>query len=120
MIKNSKNIKLHVKKGDTVRVLSGKDRGSEGKVQRVSKSTDKRTGKVTFRAIVEGTNMVTKHKRPDQQNPQGGIVQTEAGIHLSNLMVVDGSGNPTRIARQKNENGKGWVRISKKTGEIIK
>lgn len=102
--------KLHIKKGDTVRVLSGKNRGQEGRVQVVIKKDQ--------RAIVEGINMVTKHRKPDQNNPQGSIVEVEAPIHVSKLMVVDPkSGQPTRIGRQKTE--KGWVRVSKKSGEII-
>ena len=79
--------KLHIKKGDTVKVLSGKDRGKEGRVQVVD--TKK------MRAIVEGVNMVTKHKKPDQQNPQGARLEVEASVHVSNLMVVEPkSGKP--------------------------
>ncbi|MEM7036762.1 MAG: 50S ribosomal protein L24 [Bacteroidota bacterium] len=116
--KLNKRPKLHIKKGDTVRVLSGKARGEEGKVLKIEHKTDKYTGAVSSRAIVENLNMVTKHRRPDQQNPQGSIVETEAGIHVSNLMLVDPkSGSPTRIGRTKTE--KGWVRVSKKSGEII-
>jgi large subunit ribosomal protein L24 len=92
--------------------LSGRDRGKEGRVQVINKKD--------YRAIVEGMNMVTKHRKPDQNNPQGSIIQTEAAIHISNLMLVDPSSRqPTRVGRVKNENGKGWVRVSKKTGEII-
>ena len=110
MKKNSTPKKLHIKKGDTVRVLSGRDRGREGRVQVVYKKDQ--------RAIVEGMNMVTKHRKPDLNNPQGSVVQLEAPIHISNLMLVDPkSGEPTRIGRTKTD--KGWVRVSKKTGEII-
>ena len=116
--KNSKFQKLHIRKGDRVRVLSGKDRGKEGKVQSIVTNKDRFNGEVTKKAIVEGINMVTKHQKPNQANPQGAIIQIEAPIHASNLMVVHG-GSPTRISRQKAENGKGWVRVSKKTGEII-
>lgn len=117
--KNNKIPKLHIKKGDNVRVLSGRDRGKEGRVQVIVSSKDSKTGEVQFKAIVEGANMVTKHKRPDQDNPQGGIITTEAPIHLSNLMLLDPKGGtPTRVGRQKGD--KGWVRVSKKTGEIIK
>lgn len=101
-------MKLHIKKGDTIRVLSGKDRGKEGRVLVVFSDTKK--------AIVEGINIVFKHRRPDQQNPQGEIVEQEAPIHISKLMLVV-NGEPTRTGRLKNENGKGWVRYSKKTGE---
>ena len=104
--------KLHVKKGDTVKVLSGNDRGKTGRIMEVD------TRK--YRAIVEGLNMVTKHNKPTAENPNGGIIQTEAGIHISNLMLVDpASGEPTRIGRKLNEKGV-LQRYSKKTGEFIK
>lgn len=112
MKKDNTPQKLHIKKGDTVRVLSGRDRGKEGRVQVIIKKD--------YRAIVEGMNMVTKHRKPDQSNPQGSVVELEAPIHISNLMIVDPkTGEPTRVGRVKNENGKGWVRVSKKSGEII-
>ncbi|WNJ16528.1 50S ribosomal protein L24 [Pontibacter sp. G13] len=105
--------KLHIKKDDIVYVLSGKDRGKEGRVLRVIPAED--------RAIVEGVNVVSKHVRPSQQYPDGGIIQQEAPIHVSNLMLVDPSTKErTRIGRKRNEDGKGWVRYSKKSGEIIK
>ncbi len=102
--------KLHIKKGDTVRVLCGKDRGATGRVLLVF--PDK------YRAIVEGVNMVRKHVKPNQQSPQGGIVEQEASIHLSNLMLMEGN-TPTRTGRMKNEEGKGWVRYSKNTGNPV-
>lgn len=104
--------KLHIKKGDTVVVLSGESKGQKGKVLEVLT--------LKQRAIVEGANMVSKHSKPNADNPQGGIVKQEAPIHLSNLMVVDpSSGNPTRIGRRLNDEGK-LVRYSKKSGEEIK
>jgi large subunit ribosomal protein L24 len=104
--------KLHIKSGDTVKVIAGNSRGKTGKVLVVE------TGK--YRAIVEGLNMITKHVKPSASNPQGGIEKTEASIHLSNLMLVDpASGEATRIGRKRDENGK-LQRYSKKTGEIIK
>ncbi len=104
--------KFHIKKGDTVLVLSGEYKGTEAKVLEVITKTDK--------ALVEGVNMVSKHTKPNAQNPQGGIVKQEAPIHVSNLMVVEPSnGKPTRIGRKLNDNGK-LVRYSKKTGEEIK
>jgi large subunit ribosomal protein L24 len=117
--KNNQQPKLHVKKGDEVRVISGKERGKTGKVLVISHKKDKYTGEVQSRAIVEGLNLVTKHRKPDQQNPQGSIVETEGTIHVSNLMLLDPKSNkPVRIGRKKTDNG--WVRISKKSGEIIK
>lgn len=103
--------KLHIKKGDTVVVLAGDDRGKKGRV--LSVQADKQ------RAIVEGLNMVTKHTKPSAKYPQGGRIQMEAPIHISNLSLVDPkSGNATRIAIKVKEDGK-KVRIAKKSGEEI-
>ncbi len=103
-------MKLHIKKGDTVKVLAGNDRGKEGKVLSVMVKDQ--------RAIVEGINMVSKHTKPNAKNPQGGIVKKEAAVHASNLMVV-AAGVATRIGRKRDEQGK-LVRYSKKSGEVIK
>ena len=105
-------MKLHVKKGDTVLVLSGNDKGKKGKVLSVDPKSR--------RAIVEGMRIISKHIRPNAEHPQGGIIKQEAPIHISNLMVVDNSGNPTRVGRKKDEKTGKSVRYSKKTGEIIK
>ncbi|MDQ0256017.1 large subunit ribosomal protein L24 [Evansella vedderi] len=102
--------KLHVKKGDTVKVISGKDKGKEGKILEAYPSQS--------RVLVEGVNMVHKHAKPSQANPQGGIVNQEAPIHASNVMPIDPKTNePTRIG-YKVENGK-KVRIAKKSGEVL-
>ena len=106
------NKKLHIKKGDTVMVIAGNSKGQQGRVLMVDKQHDK--------AIVEGVNMVSKHERPTNDNPQGGIVKKEAPIHVSNLKVVDGSGKPTRIGRKLDEKTEKLVRYSKKSGEVIK
>lgn len=103
--------KLHIKKGDTVFVNAGEDKGKKGRVLEVIVDKD--------RAIVEGVNMVSKHTKPNAQNPQGGIVKKEAPIHISNLNVVDATGTPTRIGRRLNDKNK-LVRYSKKSGEEIK
>jgi large subunit ribosomal protein L24 len=104
--------KLHVKKGDAVFVIAGNYKGREGKVLEVIRATDK--------AIVEGVNMVKKHTKPNAAHPQGGIVEKEAPIHISNLMNKDPkTGKPTRIGRKLNDKGK-LVRYSKKSGEEIK
>jgi large subunit ribosomal protein L24 len=102
--------KLHIKVGDTVKVLSGEDRGQEGKVLVIDR--------VKERAIVEGVNVVKRHTKPDAANPQGGIVEKEAGLHISNLMLVN-NGEPTRVGRRADKNGK-LVRYAKKSGEDIK
>jgi large subunit ribosomal protein L24 len=104
--------KLHIKKGDTVIVVAGNYNGREGKVLEVIRATEK--------AIVEGVNMVKKHTKPNAAHPQGGIVEKEAPIHISNLMNKDPkTGKPTRIGRKLNDKGK-LVRYSKKSGEEIK
>ncbi|MFO8021294.1 MAG: 50S ribosomal protein L24 [Perlabentimonas sp.] len=106
------NKKLHIRKGDTVFVKSGEYKGKQGKVLEVLIKKD--------RAIVEGVNIMSKHTKPNAANPQGGIVKKEAPVHISNLMLVDpANGNPTRIGRRRNENGK-LVRYAKKSGEEIK
>lgn len=104
--------KLHIKKGDTVFVNAGDNKGQKGKVLEVILSKQ--------RAIVEGVNLVSKHTKPNAENPQGGIVKKEAAIHISNLQIVDPKdGTPTRIGRRLNENNK-LVRYSKKSQEEIK
>lgn len=103
--------KLHIKKGDTVYVNTGKSKGATGKVVKVFVEEQ--------RAIVEGVNMVSKSQKPNAKNPQGGIIKMEAPIHISNLNVVDPkSGKPTRIGRRLNCEGK-LVRYAKKSGEEI-
>ena len=99
---------MKIKKGDTVKVIAGKDNNTEGKVL----SVDGKNGKV----IVEGVNMITKHAKPSQANPNGGIVQKEAPIDISNVMLVV-KGKATRVGF-KMENGK-KVRFAKSTGEVI-
>ena len=104
--------KLHIKKGDTVYVNSGEDRGKQGRV--LSVLVEKQ------RAIVEGINMVSKSTKPSAKHPQGGIIKMEAPVHISNLNLIDPkSGKPTRIGRRKNDKGVS-VRYSKKSGEEIK
>jgi large subunit ribosomal protein L24 len=102
---------VHIKKGDTVIVISGKDRGKKGKVLQVNKKTE--------RVIVEGVNMVTKHQKPTQKVQQGGIIHQEAAIHVSNVMIYDTKVKAgTRVKHQILENGK-KVRVSVKSGETI-
>jgi len=102
--------KFNIKKGDTVIVNAGNDKGKTGKVLQVLRDKD--------RVIVEGVNMVSKHTKPNPKAPQGGIVKQEAGIHISNVNLVDGNGKATRIAHKEVDGKK--VRIAKTTGEEIK
>ncbi len=101
--------KLHIKKGDTVYVNAGEDKGKTGRVLEVLVKEN--------RAIVEGINLVSKHTKPNAKSPQGGIVKQEAAIHVSNLNPVE-KGKPVRVGRKRNDDGK-LVRVSKKTGEEI-
>jgi len=103
--------KLHVKKGDNVIVTTGKDKGKKGRVLQAFPREN--------RVLVEGVNMVKKHTRPNQLNPEGGIVSQEAPIHASNVMLVDPkTGKPTRVGHKVLDNGK-KVRIAKKSGEAL-
>ena len=103
--------KLHIKKGDEVIVLAGKNKNSKGKVLKVLVKEEK--------AIVEGVNMVSKSTKPNAQNPQGGIIKQEAHIHISNISLIDPkSGKPTRVSIK--HDGKNVIRVSKKSGEEIK
>lgn len=105
-------MKLHIKKGDTVIVNAGDNKGQQGKVLEVLVEKQ--------RAIVEGVNMVSKHTKPNAAHPQGGIVKQEAPIHISNLMPLDlKSGKATRVGRKANAEGK-LVRIATKSGEELK
>ena len=103
--------KLHIKKGDEVIVLAGKNKNSKGKVLKVLVKEEK--------AIVEGVNMVSKSTKPNAQNPHGGIIKQEAPIHISNISLIDPkSGKPTRVSIK--HEGKNVIRVSKKSGEEIK
>src|SRR4051812_25297103 len=108
--KRNSQQKLHVRKGDMVKVISGDSKGLQGKVLAILSGQE--------RAVVEGVNMASKHTKPNAANPQGGIIKKESSIHISNLMVVDGSGKATRIGRKLE--GEKLVRYSKKSGEAIK
>jgi large subunit ribosomal protein L24 len=105
-------MKLHIKKNDKVIVLAGDSKGQSGEVREVDYQKN--------RAIVTGVNMSSRHTKPNTANPQGGIIKTEAPVHLSNLMLIEpGTGKPTRTGRKAGPDGK-LVRYSKKTGEVIK
>ena len=103
-------MKLKIKTGDTVRVIAGEHKGSEGKVLRVDREKNK--------AIVEGVNLVSKHTKPSAQNPQAGIVQKEAFIHISNLSLIDPKTKKTTRVGYELRDGK-KVRISKKSNVVI-
>ncbi len=100
---------MKIRKGDTVQIISGADAGKVGRVIKVYLDRD--------RILVEGINIVKKHTRPSQDNPQGGIIKKEASIHVSNTLLMAG-GKPTKIGYKILEDGK-KVRVAKKTGEVI-
>ena len=104
--------KLHVKKGDNVMVIAGNYKGQSGRVLTIDKEK--------LRAIVEGVNLISKHTRPNADNPKGGIIKQEAPVHISNLKVIDKSGKPTRTGRKKDEKTGKSVRYSKNSGEVLK
>jgi large subunit ribosomal protein L24 len=101
--------KTKIKKGDTVRVITGSHKGSEGTVMSVSSEINK--------AIVEGVNMIKKHNKPNAQNPQGGITEKEAPLHISNLSLLTSDGKTTRVGYRVEDGSK--VRVAKKTDEVV-
>jgi large subunit ribosomal protein L24 len=104
--------KVHIKKGDLVKVTTGNARGEEGKIVSVDRKK--------YRAVVEGVNMVSRHVKPSASSPQGGIIKKEASIHISNLMLIDPKTKaPSRIGRKEDSEGK-LVRYFKKSGEVAK
>ena len=103
-------MKLKIKTGDTVKIIAGEEKGKEGKVLRVDREKN--------RAIVEGVNLVKKHTKPNAQNPQGGIVEKEASIHISNLALIDSKTKKTTRVGFEVRDGK-KVRISKKSNVVI-
>jgi len=105
-----KKHKLHVKAGDTVKVIAGDDKGKTGRVVAVKTKTNK--------VLIEGVNLVTKHNKPSAKSPQGGIEKKEAPIHASNVQLVDASGAAVRTGRKQDDKGK-LQRFSKKSGDLI-
>jgi large subunit ribosomal protein L24 len=103
--------RLKVKKGDLVVVTAGDNKGKQGRVVEVNRDSD--------RVVVEGVNLVKKHRKPSAQNPQGGIESIAAGINVSNVKLIDAKGNATRVGRRRNADGK-LERYSKKSGETLK
>ena len=103
--------KFHIKKGDTVYVNAGNDKGKTGKVLEVLRDKD--------RVIVEGVNMIKRHTKPNSQHPQGAIVEREAAIHISNVQLMDSTGKPVKVGYKFDEDGK-KIRVARKSGEEIK
>lgn len=104
-------MKFHIKKGDLVKVISGNHKGEQGRVLEILGEKN--------RALIESVNIVKRHTKPSAQYPEGGIIEKEGSIHISNLMLIDPkTSEPTRTGRQKDENGK-MTRVSKKSKEVI-
>lgn len=101
--------KIRIKRDDKVIVIAGEHKGSEGKVIRVMRDQNK--------AIIEGVNMIKKHAKPSAQNPQGGIVEKEAPIHISNLSLTTTEGEATRVGYREDDGNK--VRFAKKNNEVV-
>lgn len=105
-------MKIKLRRGDSVTVIAGDSKGQQGKILSIDLEKS--------RAIVEGVNLISKHTKPNAKNPQGGIVKKEASIHISNLMILDASGKPTKVGKKLDEATKRLVRYSKNTQEVIK
>jgi large subunit ribosomal protein L24 len=105
-------VKLKIKRGDNVIVIAGEHKGQKGEVKSVDRAK--------MRAIVDGVNMIKKHTKPSPKHPEGGIIEKEAPIHISNLMFVNSKGEASRIGRKKEESTGKIIRYSKKNGETIK
>lgn len=104
-------LKLKIKKGDTVKVIAGDSKGQQGKILSVDRKK--------LKAIVEGVNIVSKHSKPTSATPNGGIIKKEAPIHISNIMYLDASGKISKIGRKPDSKNK-MARYAKTSGEIIK
>lgn len=111
---SARELKLNLKKGDQVMVIAGAEKGKTGKISLIDKKH--------MRVTIDGVNMRTKHVKPTQKNPQGGLVPKEAAIHYSNVMILDSKGKPTRIGRKVVEKGGKRIvtRFAKTTGEELK
>ena len=104
--------KTYLKKGDNVQIMTGRDKGKKGRVISINK--------MKYTAIVEGTNLVSKHTKPNQDNPKGGVLKKEAGINISNLSLIDVKGKPSKIGKRVNKKTGLKERYFKTTGDLVK
>ena len=104
--------KTYLKKGDNVQIMTGRDKGKKGRIISINK--------MKYIAIVEGVNLVSKHTKPNQDNPKGGVLKKEAGIEISNLLLVDPKGKPSRIGKRINKKTGKKERYFKTTGDLVK
>ena len=104
--------KTYLKKGDNVQIMTGRDKGKKGRIISINK--------MKYIAMVEGVNLVSKHTKPNQDNPKGGVLKKEAGIDISNLLLVDSKGKPSRIGKRINKKTGKNERYFKTTGDLVK
>ncbi len=104
--------KTYLKKGDNVQVITGRDKGKKGRIISINKPN--------YTAIVEGINLVSKHTKPNQENPKGGVIKKEVGINISNLLLVDGKGKASKIGKRLNKKTEKKERYFKTTGDLVK
>ena len=105
-------MKTYLKKGDNVQVISGKEKGKKGRIVGIDKNK--------YAVLVEGLNLVSKRTKPNSDNPKGGIIQQEAHIHISNLLLVDGKGKPSKIGIRFDKKTGKKERFFKTTGSVLK
>jgi len=104
--------KTYLKKGDNVQIITGRDKGKKGRIISINK--------FNYTAIVEGVNLVSKHTKPNQENPKGGVIKKEVGINISNLLLVDGKGKASKIGKRLNKKTGKKERYFKTTGDLVK
>ena len=104
--------KTYLKKGDNVQIMTGRDKGKKGRIISINK--------MKYIAIVEGVNLVSQHTKPNQDNPKGGVLKKEAGIDISNLLLVDPKGKPSKIGKRINKKTGKKERYFKTTGDLVK
>jgi len=104
--------KTYLKKDDNVQIMTGRDKGKKGRIISINR--------VKYTAIVEGVNLVSKHTKPNQDNPKGGVIKKEASINISNLLLVDSKGKPSKIGKKINKKTGKKERFFKTTGDLVK
>ena len=104
--------KTYLKKDDNVQIMTGRDKGKKGRIISINR--------IKYTAIVEGANLVSKHTKPNQDNPKGGVIKKEASINISNLLLVDSKGKPSKIGKRINKKTGKKERFFKTTGDLVK
>ncbi|MBH76266.1 MAG: 50S ribosomal protein L24 [Flavobacteriales bacterium] len=104
--------KTYLKKDDNVQIMTGRDKGKKGRIISINR--------LKYTAIVEGANLVSKHTKPNQDNPKGGVIKKEASINISNLLLVDSKGKPSKIGKRINKKTGKKERFFKTTGDLVK